>query len=82
VKAFGGLVNHVLPVKIRGDGIVHTVIASRYMFRLADEEYSANGDLLSVYGIKLIQQFSGTGYNDRIRILSDYGSRLYHIQVK
>ena len=79
VKAFGNLVNHVLPLKIRGDGIIHTLLASGYMFRMADEVYRANGDLLAAYGIKLIQQFSGTGYNDRIRILSDYGSRLYHI---
>jgi len=77
VKAFGNLVNRVLPVKIRGDGVVHTVLSSHYMFRMADEDYVANGDLLSDYGIKLIQQFSGTGYNDRVRILSDYGSRLY-----
>ena len=67
----------MLPVKIRGDGVIHTVLASHYMFRMATEEYEANGDLLSEYGIKLIPQFSGTGYNDSVRIFSDYGSRLY-----
>lgn len=82
VKAFGNLVNRVLPIKIRGDGIVHTVLSSHYMFKMADESYMANGDLLSAYGIKLIQQFSGTGYNDRVRIFSDYGSRLYTIDAQ
>lgn len=77
VKAFGNLVNHVLPVKIRGDGVIHTLLSSRYMFEMAEESYEAGGDLLSGFGIRLIQQFSGTGYNDRVRILSDYGSRLY-----
>jgi len=81
VKAFGNLVNRVLPVKIRGDGVIHTVLSSHYMFRMATEEYRANGDLLSKYGIKLIPQFSGTGYNDKIRIFSDYGSRLYVIDA-
>ena len=81
VKAFGNLVNRVLPIKIRGDGIVHTVLSSHYLFKMAEESYVANGDLLSAYGIKLIQQFSGTGYNDRIRIFSDYGSRLYTIDA-
>ncbi|MBN2875834.1 MAG: alpha-galactosidase, partial [Spirochaetales bacterium] len=80
VKAFGSLVNRVLPVKIRGDGVIHTVLSSHYMFTMADEEYVANGDVLSAYGILLIQQFSGTGYNDRVRIFSDYGSRLYLVQ--
>ncbi len=81
VKAFGDLVNQVLPVKIRGDGVIHTVLASRYMFRMAEERYAANGDLLADSGVKLIQQFSGTGYNDRVRLLSDYGSRLYVIKT-
>ena len=80
IKAFGDLVNRVLPVKVRGDGIIHTVLSSYYMFSMAREQYKANGDLLSAYGIRLIQQFSGSGYNDRIRILSDYGSRLYVLE--
>lgn len=81
VKAFGNLVNHVLPVKIRGDGLIHTVLSSHYMFRMAAEEYSVNGDLLTSCGFKLIPQFSGTGYNDSVRIFSDYGSRLYLAQA-
>ena len=82
VKAFGDLVNHVLPVKIRGDGVIHSILSAHYMFRMASESYVANGDLLSEYGVKLIQQFSGTGYNDRIRLLSDYGSRLYTLRPR
>lgn len=82
VKAFGNLVNRVLPVKIRGDGVVHTLISSRYMFEMAKEDYRAGGDLLNRCGIKLIQQFSGTGYNENIRILSDYGSRIYVIKAE
>ncbi|HUW69195.1 MAG TPA: alpha-galactosidase [bacterium] len=81
VQAFGNLVNRVLPIKIRWDGIVHTVLSSHYLFKMAEEAYVANGDLLSAYGIKLIQQFSGTGYNDRVRIFSDYGSRLYTVRA-
>jgi len=82
VKAFGNLVNRVLPVKIRGDGVLHSVLSAHYMFRMATEAYTANGDLLSEYGIKLIPQFSGTGYNDSVRIFSDYGSRLYLVEAK
>jgi alpha-galactosidase len=82
VKAFGNLVNRVLPIKIRGDGLIHTALSSFYMFTMAEEEYVANGDLISAYGIKLIQQFSGTGYNDRVRIFSDYGSRLYLLEAE
>ena len=82
VKAFGSLVNRVLPVKIRGDGVVHSVISSRYMFEMAAESYRAGGDLLNGRGIKLLQQFSGAGYNENLRILSDYGSRLYVFEAE
>ena len=82
VKAFGNLVNRVLPVKIRGDGVVHTLLSSRYMFEMAKENYQAGGDLLNNCGIKLLQQFSGTGYNENVRILSDYGSRLYILEAR
>jgi alpha-galactosidase len=81
VRAFGNLVNRVLPVKIRGDGLVHTVLSDHYMFRMCDEEYLAGGDVLNAHGIKLRQQFSGAGYNEHIRLWSDYGSRLYLIQA-
>jgi len=80
VKAFGNLINHVLPVKIKGDGVVHTILSSHYMFKMIDESYTAGGDLLNAYGIKLLQQFSGTGYNEKIRLMSDYGSRIYLIE--
>jgi alpha-galactosidase len=82
VRAFGNLVNRVLPVKIRGDGIVHSVLADHYMFAMTDEEYRAGGDLLNARGIVLKQQFCGPGYNQEVRLLSDYGSRLYVIEAR
>jgi alpha-galactosidase len=44
---------------------------------MTDEEYRAGGDLLNASGILLQQQFCGPGYNQDVRLLSDYGSRLY-----
>ncbi len=81
IKAFGNLINSQLPVEIKADGVVHTIISSKYMLKMSDESYVAGGDLLNAYGIRLIQQYSGTGYNDKIRLLSDYGSRIYIIEA-
>lgn len=81
VKAFGNLVNHVLPFKIKGDGMVHTIISSHYMYEMTEETYEAGGDILINYGIVLAQQFSGTANNDKLRILADYGSRLYILEA-
>jgi alpha-galactosidase len=77
VKTFGDLVNHVLPVKIRGDGVIHTLISARYMFAQTSESFLACGDAINYSGIRLKQQFGGTGYNGNIRVLGDFGSRIY-----
>ncbi len=82
VKALGELINNVLPVDIRGDGVIHAVLASHYMFAMCDEFYRAGGDLLNHYGIKLKHQFSGTGYNEEIRLFGDYYSRIYNIDME
>lgn len=82
IKAFGSLVKHVMPVKLSGDGIPLALIAKRYMFAMTDEEYIAGGDLLNYAGIKLKQQFGSTGYNENIRLIGDFGSRLYYIKAE
>ncbi len=82
VKALGELINNVLPVDIRGDGVIHTVLSSHYMFAMCDEFYRAGGDLLNHYGIKLKHQFSGTGYNEEVRLFGDYYSRVYNIEME
>ncbi|MEG1811042.1 MAG: alpha-galactosidase [Clostridia bacterium] len=82
IKTFGSLVRHALPIKLAGDGIPMALLSSRYMFPVTPERYTAGGDILNHAGIKLKQQFGGTGYNENIRILSDYGSMLYYIKAK
>ncbi len=82
VKAFGDLVNHVLPVKIRGDGVIHTMISARYMFSQTDERFSAYGDAINHSGIRLKQQFGGTGYNESLRVIGDFGSRMYYLKAE
>lgn len=81
VNAFGSLVKHALPVKLSGDGAAMAMLSSRYMFPMAQERYTAGGDMLNRAGLHLAQQFGGTGYNNKIRILGDYGSRIYEIKA-
>ena len=82
VGAFGGLVKHALPVKLKGDGVPMTLLSNRYLFPMAEERYTAGGDMLMHSGLRLRQQFGGTGYNDRVRVLGDTGSRLYFVRAK
>ncbi|MFA9381745.1 MAG: hypothetical protein ACERKO_11870, partial [Acetanaerobacterium sp.] len=82
IKTLGELVNNVLPVEIRGDGVVHTVLSSHYMLAMCDEQFEAGGDLLNHYGIKLKHQFSGSGYNDDVKVFGDYFSRMYEVRAR
>jgi len=77
IKQFGNLVNQVSPVPITNDGLLQTVVNKVYMLESENEQYQVYGDLLMNAGIKLTQQFSGTGYNDQTRVMGDYASRLY-----
>ena len=44
------------------------------------EEYTLSAEALMAGALKLNQQWMGTGFNEHIRALGDFGSRLYHIK--
>lgn len=81
IKSFGSLINCVTPVKIKGDGIIHNTISRYYMLESETESYTAYGDLLNNAGIKIKQQFTGIGYNQDVRLMGDFGSRLYYFKA-
>ena len=79
VKRLGGLVKHVMPVELDPDGFI--LRTANKLFAMPDgaESLTASGAAL-LAGMKLDQQFVGTGYNDRIHMLGDFGSILYCIE--
>lgn len=76
IREFGGLVKHVLPIKVHADGIVVQTAAKFYRLPDTTEQYRVNGAQLAD-GIKINQQFMGSWFDERTRVLSDFGSRLY-----
>lgn len=79
IKRFGALMNHVLPFKINPDGLFVRIVDRFYRMKNCEEKYTAFGDLLNK-GIRLNNQFMGTWYNDKTRLLGDFGSTLYVIK--
>jgi hypothetical protein len=47
-----------------------------------NDDIEIQGDILTTFGFVPKQPFIGTGYNAEIRLLGDFGSRLYHIRRK
>lgn len=79
IKRFGGLVKHILPVTLHPEGWVLRTANKLYCLTDCEEQYDAFGDLL-LSGIKLNNQFMGTHYNNRTRLLGDFGSTMYVIE--
>ena len=79
IKRFGGLVKHILPVTLDPEGFLLRTINKFYALTDCVEEYTAYGGAL-MGGIMLNNQFIGSYYNDKTRLLGDFGSNLYIIR--
>lgn len=80
VKDFGDLINTVSPVHIKQGSLVHNVVAKVVKMEGERESYVATGALLSHAGISLKQGYVGTGFDEDVRLMYDYGARVYVIK--
>lgn len=79
VKRLGGLVKHVMPVELDPDGFVLRTANKFFTMPDGAEDFTASGAAL-MSGVGLNNQFLGTGYNERLHMLGDFGSALYTIK--
>jgi len=78
VKLFGSLINTMAPIHVRQDSLLHSIIARVVKMGGEHEDYNAKGSVLMA-GVKLSQGFSGTGFNENVRLFPDFASRMYFI---
>ena len=81
VKQFGSLINTVAPIHVKQDSLLHNAIAKRVKMDGESESITASGDLLMHTGVALSPAFSGTGFNEKVRVFPDFASRLYFIEA-
>ena len=79
IKQFGSLINTLTPIHVKQDSAVHNIISRAVKMRGEAEEARASGALLMQNGVELKQAFSGTGFNENVRVFSDFASRMYFI---
>ena len=79
IKRLGGLVKHVSPVEFHPDGFVLRTVNKVFAMPDGAEEYTVSGAALMA-GVKLNNQFLGTGYNGKLHMFGDFGSALYTIE--
>jgi len=81
IKRFGGLVKHILPFTLDPNGFILRTVNRFYTMTDCTEDYQCSGSALEA-GILLNNQFMGSHYNNKTRLLGDYGSSLYTIKRK
>ncbi|NCA95555.1 MAG: alpha-galactosidase [Methanomicrobia archaeon] len=81
IKKFGGLINMVLPIRVNENGFLINQVAHHKVMPGEKESYVVSGAMINHGAIKLNPEWAGVGYDERVRVLGDFGSRLYHFQV-
>ncbi len=77
IKEMGDLINQIMPIHIKQDGVLHNMIANSRQLESEVEDYRVSGSALNKVGLRLCQGFGGTGYNERVRHFPDFASRIY-----
>lgn len=86
IKLFGGLLNMAMPIKLNEDGLIMHII-SKYksieqFLKIKDvERYVVYGDALNSGAVKLNPQWYGTGVNEHVRVLADFGANMYYFHA-
>ncbi|MCR5491773.1 MAG: alpha-galactosidase [Bacilli bacterium] len=76
-KKFGGLVNMISPIHVKEEGKLVVALSRRIDMPMEKFTGKAKGSSLNSGGFKLQQQWSGVGFNDEIRVVGDFGARVY-----
>ncbi len=76
-KDFGSLINAVAPVHVKQDGIIHHIIDKFANVGGEEQKDTATGAALNTRGLVLNGTYSGTGYNENVRIMRTGDTRLY-----
>lgn len=82
LKKFGGLVNYVSPLYVNPEGMLLSLLSKRMDMKSEKEKGVCSGRAFSSIGPVLCQEWSGVGFDENVRLMSDFGSRLYFIEEK
>lgn len=82
IRRFGELVKEVMPVELKEGGFVLSKLADNYLYKLEEDSITAGGDFLASGGYMPRPGFYGTGMEEGITFIGDFGSRIYYIVEK
>ncbi len=81
LQKFGHLVKYALPIKLNTNGILFHIISNHYFLAMEKEEAVIKGDRLVNQGFIPKQNFIGSGFDENVRLMGDFGSRMYYFKA-
>ena len=81
IKEFGGLINMLTPIHLNPNGWLVNVLSKKMTIPYEKESYVVYGSVLNNKGIILNPEWSSSGLNNGVRVLEDFGSRLYVVKA-
>ena len=81
IHEFGGLVNMLTPFHMNPNGWLVNVLSKHMTIPGEKEKYLVYGSALNNRGVILNPEWSASGINDGVRVLEDFGSRLYLVNL-
>ena len=82
IKEFGDLVNVVSPIHIRPNSHVQNIVDKFYKLEGDSDALKMFGSAIMNAGVKLLPAYSGTGFNEKTRVFSDFSARLYFMEAE
>ena len=81
IHKFGGLINMLTPFHINPNGWFANVLSKHITIQGEKDNYEVSGAALNNKAVILNPEWSASGLNDYVRVLGDFGSRLYTIKA-
>ncbi len=80
IRLFGTMVNEGMPIKLKVNHFLHNLIANRYLFDAGEFHKVLTSNQLANAELLLHHTFTGTGLNESVMLMEDYGSHLFVIK--
>ena len=77
IHKFGGLINMISPIHLNPNGWLVNTLSKHFTMPGEKDNYVAYGSAFNNRAVILNPEWSASGFNDYVRVLGDFGSRLY-----
>lgn len=82
LRLFGPLINYATKIHINPEGAILSLISKYKDMQSEVDSGVVSSSVLESSGATLAQEFSGVGYDERVRLMGDFSSRMYFIKKK